>query len=66
MRPYGSVFVRALTESYGSSNDCIPGAISVVNTAIAATQPTLFFGDADPVNPDPALGVPSTPCLYGN
>ena len=28
VRPFGSVFVRAQTESYGASNDCIPGAIS--------------------------------------
>jgi hypothetical protein len=66
VRPYGSVFVRAQTESYGSSNDCIPGSISVANPAIPATQPTLFFGDADPVNPDPALGDPATPGIYTN
>ena len=38
IRPFGSVFVRAETESYGASNDCIPGAISVVNSAIPASQ----------------------------
>ena len=53
IRPFGSVYIRAQTESYGSSNDCIPGAITVVNSAIAAGQAGLLFGDVDPVNPDP-------------
>ncbi len=64
VRPFGSVFVRAQTEAYGASNDCIPGAISVVNTAVTTSQPKLFFGDADPVTPDPALGDPATPGQY--
>jgi hypothetical protein len=64
IRPFGSVYVRAQTESYGSSNDCIPGAISVVNTSIAAGQAGLLFGDVDPVNPDPAVGDPATPGAY--
>jgi hypothetical protein len=64
IRPFGSVYIRAQTESYGSSNDCIPGGISVVNSAIAAGQAGLLFGDADPVNADPALGDPATPGSY--
>jgi hypothetical protein len=64
IRPFGSVYIRAQTESYGSSNDCIPGAISVVNTAITAGQAGLLFANADPVTADPALGDPATPGAY--
>ena len=64
IRPFGSVYLRAQTESYGASNDCIPGGISVVNSGIAAGQAGLLFGDADPVDGDPALGDPATPGVY--
>jgi hypothetical protein len=66
IRPFGSVFFRAGTESYGSSNDCIPGAITVVNSQIPLNgQQGLFFLDADP-NGDPLLGDPATPGAYVN
>ncbi|MDA0182313.1 hypothetical protein OJ997_18545 [Solirubrobacter phytolaccae] len=64
IRPYGSVYVRAQTEAYGASNDCIPGQISLANGGIASGQQNLLFGDADPTVPDPALGDPSTPGKY--
>ena len=66
VRPFGSVFVRAGTESYGASNDCIPGAVSLVNSQIAANQTTYFFLDADPVTPDPLLGDPAAPGTFTN
>ncbi|WP_320670857.1 hypothetical protein [Patulibacter defluvii] len=56
VRPFGSVYVRAETEAYGASNDCIPGTIALANNTIANT----FFGAGDP-NGDPALGDPATP-----
>jgi hypothetical protein len=64
VRPFGSVFVRAQTESYGASNDCIPGAVSLVNPQIPAGQAGLFFLDSDPVNGDPQLGDPAAPGTY--
>ncbi|MDT7572622.1 MAG: hypothetical protein QOE05_2796 [Actinomycetota bacterium] len=64
IRPFGSVYIRAQTESYGSSNDCISGAITVVNNAITASQAGLLFANADPVTADPALGDPATPGAY--
>jgi len=64
IRPYGSVYVRAQTEAYGASSDCIPGQITLANGQIASGQPNLLFGDADPTVPDPALGDPSTPGKY--
>ena len=69
VRPFGSVYVRAQTESYGASNDCIPGGISVVNTAITAGQAGLLFGDVefDPNGAaDPGVGDPATPGYYTN
>ena len=66
VRPFGSVFVRAGTEAYGASNDCIPGAVSLVNSQIAANQTTYFFLDADPVTPDPLLGDPAAPGTFTN
>jgi hypothetical protein len=69
VRPFGSVYVRAQTEAYGASNDCIPGGISVVNTAITAGQAGLLFGDVefDPSGaPDPGVGDPATPGFYTN
>lgn len=64
VRPYGSVYVRAQTEAYGASNDCIPGTVSILNKQISSAQPNLLFGDADPTTPDPALGDPATPGKY--
>jgi hypothetical protein len=64
IRPFGSVYVRAQTEAYGASNDCIPGAISIADSTVAAGQAGLLFGDVDPVNPDPAVGDPATPGAY--
>ena len=67
IRPFGSVYVRAQTDAYGASNDCIPGTISIVNPSInPSSQPAYLFGDADPVVPDPALGDPATPGQYTN
>ncbi|MBE2314560.1 hypothetical protein DVA67_001120 [Solirubrobacter sp. CPCC 204708] len=65
VRPFGSVYVRAQSESYGSSNDCIPGQISLVPNSGVGTG-GLFFGDADPTVPDPALGDPATPGKYAS
>jgi hypothetical protein len=62
IRPFGSVYVRGLTESYGASNDCIPGQVSLANNAISTGG--IFFGDADATVPDPALGDPATPGQY--
>jgi hypothetical protein len=65
IRPFGSVFVRAQTESYGASNDCIPGTVSLANPQVpTGGQAGLFFLDADPVNGDPQLGDPATPGSY--
>jgi hypothetical protein len=69
VRPFGSVFVRAQTEAYGASNDCIPGQVSLANGAIPSGQPPFFFLNADPLAPgqtvgDPALGDPATPGQY--
>ncbi len=67
VRPFGSVYVRAQTEGYGASNDCIPGTISVANGAITAGQAGLLFGDVefDPNGAaDPAIGDPTTPGFY--
>jgi hypothetical protein len=64
IRPFGSVYVRAQTEAYGASNDCIPGQIAVVNTAVPAGQPNLLFGDVDPNGGDPAVGDLDAPGFY--
>jgi hypothetical protein len=64
IRPYGSVYVRAQTEAYGASNDCIPGAISVVNSTVSRGQPNLLFGDVDPAGGDAAVGDPDMPGFY--
>ncbi|HWK27247.1 MAG TPA: hypothetical protein VNS09_11825 [Solirubrobacter sp.] len=65
VRPFGSVYVRAQTEAYGASNDCIPGAISLVDASInPSSQAAFLFADADPVTPDPELGSPGTPGQY--
>jgi hypothetical protein len=67
VRPFGSVFVRAQTEAYGASNDCIPGAISVKDSSITTSQPGLFFGDVEfhPAGAaDPFVGDPLTPGFY--
>jgi hypothetical protein len=69
VRPFGSVYVRAQTEAYGASNDCIPGGISVVDTAVTAGQAGLLFGDVefDPNGePDLDVGDPATPGYYTN
>ncbi len=67
VRPFGSVYVRAQTEAYGASNDCIPGTISLANAAITAGQAGLLFGDVefDPNGaPDLEVGDPATPGFY--
>lgn len=64
VRPFGSVFVRAQTEAYGASNDCIPGTVSVKDNTITTSQARLFFLDADPLAGDPLLGDPATPGKY--
>jgi len=67
VRPFGSVYVRAQTEAYGASNDCIPGTISLANAAISAGQAGLLFGDVefDPNGaPDLEVGDPATPGFY--
>ncbi len=61
VKPFGSVFVRAQTESYGASNDCVPGSITVANASIPAS----FWGDADPAALDPAVGQVGTPGMLG-
>ncbi len=61
VKPFGSVFVRAQTESYGASNDCVPGSITVKDTSIAAS----FWGDADPIALDPEVGQVGTPGMLG-
>lgn len=68
VRPYGSVYVRAQTDAYGASNDCIPGTISLADSSITAGQPGLLFGDASPdaANTDPAVGDPATPGFFTN
>jgi hypothetical protein len=61
VKPFGSVFVRAQTESYGASNDCVPGSITVANTSIPAS----FWGDSDSAALDPAVGQVGTPGMLG-
>lgn len=66
IRPFGSVFVRALSEAYGASNDCIPGQVSVADSSIGTSQTRLFFLDAPQTAQgvtvgDTALGDPLTP-----
>lgn len=60
-RPFGSVFVRADTEAYGASNDCVPGSIGIADSTIAAS----FWGNARPnadaSNPDTSIGSVSKP-----
>lgn len=60
-RPFGSVFVRADTEAYGASNDCVPGSIGIADSTIAAS----FWGntrpDADASNPDTSIGSVDNP-----
>lgn len=60
-RPFGSVFVRADTEAYGASNDCVPGTIGIADSTIAAS----FWGNARPnadaSNPDTSIGSVSNP-----
>lgn len=68
VRPFGSVFVRAQTEAYGATNDCIPGNITVADGTVPTGQPNFFFLDAaptaNPAAPDLALGDPLTPGWY--
>lgn len=69
VRPFGSVYVRAQTEAYGASNDCIPGSIAVTNPAITAGQAGLLFGDVefDPAGEaDLEVGDPATPGYFTN
>lgn len=60
-RPFGSVFVRADTEAYGASNDCVPGTIGIADSTISAS----FWGntrpDADASNPDTSIGSVDNP-----
>jgi hypothetical protein len=61
IKPFGSVIVRADTEAYGATNDCIPGAIGIQDATIAAS----FWGngrpDATAANPDRTIGSPDNP-----
>lgn len=72
IKPYGNVWARFETESYGSSHDCIPGDISVANTAIPANPNSApaFYGDARPdataENPDRTVGDLENPGFYKN
>lgn len=66
VRPFGSVFVRALSEAYGASNDCIPGQVSVADSNVGVSQTRLFFLDAPQTAQgvtmgDATLGDPATP-----
>lgn len=64
VKPFGSVFVRADTEAYGATNDCIPGSIGIANSSIAAS----FWGNASPTadasNPDRSIGSPDNPGFF--
>jgi hypothetical protein len=64
VKPFGSVFVRADTEAYGATNDCIPGTISIANSSIAAS----FWGNARPdataADPDRSIGSPDNPGFF--
>lgn len=72
IKPFGSVFVRFETESYGSSHDCVPGDISVVNPAIAwsPNSAPAFFGNSDPnataEAPDTSVGDLENPGFVKN
>ncbi|MEH3055412.1 MAG: hypothetical protein PGN13_15645 [Patulibacter minatonensis] len=55
--PFGSVFVRADTKSYGSSNDCVNGTISVKDSTISAAGVAGFIGNASPTAGDPSLAL---------
>lgn len=64
VKPFGGVFVRADTEAYGATNDCIAGAIGVADSSISAS----FWGnarsDADAGNPDRSIGSPDNPGFF--
>lgn len=70
--PYGNVWARFETESYGSSHDCIPGQISVADPSILANPNTAasFYGnvrpDATAANPDTSVGDLENPGFYKN
>lgn len=72
IKPYGNVWARFETESYGSTHDCIPGDISIANASIAANPNTApsFYGDARPdataANPDTSVGDLENPGFYKN
>lgn len=70
--PYGNVWARFETESYGSTHDCIPGDISIANPSIGANPNSAasFFGNARPdataANPDTSVGDLENPGFYKN
>lgn len=70
--PYGNVWARFETESYGSTHDCIPGDISIANASILASPNTApaFYGNARPdataANPDRSVGDLENPGFYKN
>lgn len=70
--PYGNVWARFETESYGSTHDCIPGDISVANASILANPNTApaFYGNARPdataADPDTSVGDLENPGFYKN
>ncbi|MFT4035934.1 MAG: hypothetical protein QM679_10215 [Patulibacter sp.] len=48
VRPFGSVFVRADTKAYASSNDCVNGTIAVKDSSISTGSNAGFIGNASP------------------
>ncbi|MFA4929339.1 MAG: hypothetical protein WC558_12555 [Patulibacter sp.] len=60
-RPFGSVFVRADTEAYGASNDCVPGTIGIADSTIAASWWGNTRPNADASNPDTSIGSVDNP-----
>lgn len=64
VKPFGSVFIRADTEAYGATNDCIPGTIGIKDSTIGAS----FWGDARPDatadNPDKTIGDVENPGFF--
>lgn len=72
IKPYGPVWGRFETESYGPSTDCIPGSISIADPTILANPNSAasFFGNVASTNtaetPDRTVGSPENPGFYKN
>lgn len=70
IKPFGSVWVRFESESYGSSHDCIPGSIGIANPdiAFAPNSAAVVFGNSSPTataeNPDRSVGDLENPGFF--